>query len=111
MPTRPLQYCTEPGCPERVQRGRCRLHAAAHERSRPNFEFRKKYRRKPWISVRNEVRQEQPYCPECIREDGIYRPVHDVHHVEKANDENLLDRSNLEALCKKHHSQHTKRGQ
>jgi hypothetical protein len=44
-------------------------------------------------------------------DDGFIEPSHDVHHKQKATLENFWDRNNLQALCVKHHSEHTARGE
>lgn len=110
MPTIPLQYCAEPGCSERVLRGRCTQHAQDVERGRPNIDLRRLYRTSQWGRLRSLVLQEEPLCMECQQE-GFIVPSNDVHHKQKATLDNFFDRSNLQALCVKHHSRHTRRGE
>ena len=110
MPTQPLRFCNVPGCSHLVISGPCAEHAAQREHGRGNWELRKLYRTAPWRRLRAIVLQEEPTCPECL-EQGFITPTQDVHHRHKATPDNFFDRSNLQALCAPHHSEHTQRGE
>src|SRR5262245_32278620 len=103
------QYCSEPGCSNRVAKGRCAAHARDREGRRPNLELRKLYHTARWCRLRAVVLAEQPFCPECDAE-GVTVASRDVHHREKATPDNFFVQANLQALCIRHHSLHTARG-
>jgi 5-methylcytosine-specific restriction protein A len=112
MSTAPLAYCAMHGCPQKAaSRGFCLSHANQQlEQTRPNIELRKLYRTARWRRLRDIVLFEEPVCVECLAE-GFRIASHDVHHLEKATLHNFWDRNNLQALCVRHHSMHTKRGE
>ena len=111
MPLAPLRCCATPQCPVLVRKGHCPAHTKT-ERHRPNVDVRKWYRTPAWRVLRADVLHEQPYCWDCT-EAGQMVPAQDVHHILKHNgDETLFwDKANLQGLCKRHHSQHTGRGE
>lgn len=84
------------------------------EHSRENYHLRRLYRtarwRHPIYGLRSQVLSEEPFCPEC-QQDGLVTAATDVHHLEKATADNFFDRANLQALCARHHSRHTQRGE
>lgn len=110
MPDAALRACAMPRCPELVAKGYCRKCAAEREQQRPNVELRRFYRTARWARLRNVVLQEEPFCPECEAE-GMVGATEDVHHKQKATSENFFVRDNLQAVCHRHHSRHTKRGE
>jgi len=107
-----MAICLERPCGEIIEDGkrRCRKHAAEYERRRVNFEFRRLYHTSRWERLAEMVKQEEPLCVECEAE-GFIVGVEDVHHKEKATEANFFDRSNLQALCHRHHSKRTARGE
>lgn len=59
-----------------------------------------------WRKLSERVRQEQPLCPDCETE-GRAIPSTEVHHIvpiKKAPKLRLV-RSNLIAVCKRHHEE------
>jgi 5-methylcytosine-specific restriction enzyme A len=60
----------------------------------------------PWKRLSKRVRNEQPLCPMCEAE-GRAIPATEVHHVEPIAiaPNRRLDRSNLVALCNRHHNE------
>jgi 5-methylcytosine-specific restriction protein A len=61
-----------------------------------------------WLSIRRAVLNLHPYCVECLKE-NIKTVATEVDHIIPLRDapERCLDFNNLQALCKKHHSQKT----
>jgi len=114
MPTTILRFCAEPLCPVKVIRGRCMQHTVQQEHNRHNYALRRLYRTAKWRhpvwGLRSIVLREEPLCPECEAE-GRIEATTDVHHREKATEENFWDRDNLQALCGPHHARHTGMGE
>jgi 5-methylcytosine-specific restriction protein A len=113
MPDTPLRPCAEPGCPARVPYGRCPTHARVQDKSRPNVDQRRLYRTARWRRLRQQVLTDMDaLCHECYTE-GRVEPATDVHHKTKpqGNVELFFERSNLQGLCRRHHSAHTGRGE
>jgi 5-methylcytosine-specific restriction enzyme A len=102
---RTLRPCLEPGCPELTQTGRCKAHARQAEARWKDPARRKVYNSRRWRAMRSRVLKEQPFC----QAPGCNNLATDVDHVTAlADDGDPYDRSNLQALCKMHHSQKTR---
>jgi 5-methylcytosine-specific restriction protein A len=100
MPYRPRTPCTEPGCPELVERpGKCKAHARIYERERRRRMQAYNYGR-AWRRLRLAVLSEQPICP-CGAK------ASEVDHVVPLSAGGTHDRSNLMARCKPCHSRKT----
>lgn len=110
MPNVPKHFCRAAYCTALVEGGYCPAHAAAKEQGRTNVDLRRLYRTVRWSELRRIVLQEEPLCPECAAE-GFIGATEDVHHTQKATRENFFNRAILHALCHKHHSRHTQRGE
>ena len=111
MPMAPLRPCAAPGCPALVSAGRCPTHAQALERARPNRDVRRWYFTAAWRSVRRQVLDEQPLCVECGKQQRI-TPAVDVDHIVPYEGDygRFIDRTNLQGLCKLHHTLKTRAG-
>jgi 5-methylcytosine-specific restriction endonuclease McrA len=61
-----------------------------------------------WQAVRRIVLTAYPYCVECMKE-GYYTVSEEIDHIVdlKYSPERCLDTTNLQALCKSHHSAKT----
>src|SRR5262245_21286115 len=107
----PLRSCAEPGCPELVRHGRCPKHARMVEQDRPNRIARRWYYTARWRALRTQVLEENPLCVECLNSKWV-EPAIDVDHriPHNGNADLFFDRSNLQGLCKFHHSQKTRIG-
>lgn len=57
-----------------------------------------------WRKLRAQVLSEQPLCPEC-QENGALVPATEVDHIDNDPTNNL--RSNLQGMCRAHHSAKT----
>jgi 5-methylcytosine-specific restriction protein A len=108
---RPLAYCTEPGCPTRVPRGRCEAHMPPprQEADRDNVAVRRWYRTARWARLRQAVLVDAAYtCATC----GAVQLRLEVDHVTRHHGHPALfwDRTNLQALCPPCHTKKTNRG-
>jgi len=113
---RPLQACAEPGCPARVARGRCSVHAVPAPASA--FTLRQGSRQArgygaDWERLRDWfLRQpENVLCRSCEAA-GRVTLAQEVDHVvafERPDDPKRLDPSNLQALCRRCHRKKTGR--
>ena len=108
---RPLQYCTEPGCPVRVVRGRCDVHAIVRlETARPDVDVRRLYRTERWTCLRRAVIVDAAnQCAGC----GLVTLRLEVDHVRRHGGDPALfwNRRNLQALCHDCHTAKTNRGE
>jgi 5-methylcytosine-specific restriction protein A len=107
MPTapRPL-WNLAPGCAAfAAARGRCALHAAAYERTRPNADVRQWYHLARWRRLRRDVLADDPLCVRCAVVGRATRAT-DVDHRQPHGGDPLLfwARENLQPLCASCHS-------
>lgn len=97
----PFRLCKAPLCSSpATYRAYCRRHAQERERAinRPGYSL---YRTKRWKLLRKRVLYENPLC----QAPGCEDIATDVDHITPLFDGGPpLDRSNLQALCKRHHS-------
>ena len=108
MPTKPATPCTQPGCPNRATyRGKCAEHAAqAGQRynrqrgSSASLGYGPKWRR-----LRAAFLAEHPFC--CLCRNGTLAT--EVDHIIPRKAGGSDDKSNLQSLCKPHHSAKTMR--
>lgn len=101
----PIRMCSVETCNQEARRrGRCVEHAREHARENSSI-GQALYRTKRWYVLARRVKFEQPLC-RC----GAVAV--DVHHIVSLEDGGEpWARSNLEALCKRCHSQETRREQ
>lgn len=105
-----LRPCLEFGCPALVKIGRCDKHGGSN--SRATGPLRALYGTAAWRTLRLRILAESPLCLEC-QAGGRDIPATDVDHIEPARVRDAVsffDRSNLQPLCKAHHSRKTARG-
>lgn len=104
LPTRPKVPCRHPGCPELVPSGTlyCEVHKPMHPETVRSAGSRGYG--KAWQKARREYLNAHPLCVECMKE-GVYHKATVVDHiVPHRGDEKLFwDRTNWQALCKRHH--------
>lgn len=104
MPRRPLTPCTQPGCPALVVHpGRCPRHALVRGTSTEQGYGA------AWRKIRDAFLAEHSACVECLRTLGFYVEATDVDHVVPRSQGGGDDESNLQSLCKRHHSVKTMR--
>ncbi len=103
MPLQPPRYCATPGCPTLTHAGHCPEHQEA-ARSR-NQERNNLYSSKRWRMLRRQVLTAQPWCAVL----GCTELARDVDHITPlAQGGSPWDKTNLQGLCKPHHSQKTR---
>lgn len=105
-----LSHCLKPGCPELVEERRCEEHRREYERAneralhsgggRHDPEF---YSSAYWRRKRRSYLATHPVC----EREGCERPPGEVDHVMPRSEGGSDASSNLQALCKKHHSRKT----
>lgn len=104
-----LATCCEPGCPELTMEPYCQDHARARSREYAKKLVRKvptsHYRTKAWLAKRRLVLRRDPFCARA----DCQELARDVDHIVAIQDGGTDDVSNLEGLCKRHHSQKTMR--
>lgn len=105
-----VRPCPDPGCPQLTSGGPCPEHAADRDRKwkAPGSAAaarRRIYSSRRWRGLRRQVLREEPWC----RVDGCPNLANEVDHVVPLGvwDGDPYDRANLQALCKRHHSQKT----
>jgi 5-methylcytosine-specific restriction protein A len=110
MPTKPLAFCSQPGCAERVINGRCAAHSRAIERERGSAHARGYGRR--WEHFRRWLLVREPLCRDCSTEGGV-GVASEVHHIVKVKDApaRMYDVTNVMPLCRRHHSIRTAAGE
>jgi 5-methylcytosine-specific restriction endonuclease McrA len=107
----PARYCPVQRCHNRTDGGRCTEHAVVQEHSRPNYTWRRLYRRAPWQHLRRSVLADEPFCSDCAAK-GETSGSTDVHHKTRPlNETQFYDRANLMALCAQCHAIRTGRGE
>ena len=102
MPTAPLRYCTVPLCPNKVPRGKCAAHQRQYERQRDQAKpWREWYRREPWLSLRRQVLEAEPFCVLCEAAGREFVRATCVDHKRPHNGdwELFIERSNLRGVC------------
>ena len=107
MPTL-ARACSHPGCPTPAVRGSlsCEAHQdRGHEPSRPRPSAARRGYGRAWRRIRARFLRAHPLCcaPECDR------PATEVDHVTPLADGGTHAWSNLQPLCKPHHSRKTAR--
>lgn len=103
MPFHPPTPCAQPGCPRLTKTRRCAEHARELERTR-GTPSQRGYDRS-WRRLRLIVLNAHPYC----QWPGCFVPATEVDHVVPKRMGGSDELSNLQALCKPHHSTKTLR--
>ena len=119
MPNRIERPCRAHLCPNTTanKNGYCNEHQALALRDieRRQSASKRGYDKR-WEAFRKRYLQGNPICVDCLAEPLTGeppQPATDVHHIHKLFDYPTLkyDRNNLMALCHKHHSIRTARGE
>ena len=104
LPTRPKVPCHHPGCPELVPAGTkyCDIHKPMHPEEARSAGSRGYG--KAWQKARREYLNAHPLCVECQKEGRYVKATVVDHIIPHRGDQKLFwDRTNWQALCKKHH--------
>jgi len=106
MPTAPLTYCASPGCSMKVHSGLCVVHA----RKQAQTQTRQGSYGRPWRRIRDAHLVDHPWCVHCL-EQGLHVVADEVDHIipHRGDVARLRDPTNLQSLCKSHHSAKTAR--
>lgn len=112
MPTAPLRYCAEPGCPEKGTGARCDVHQQQtrqqqrrHYSTTPGVNYGRK-----WQTARRAFLADHPFCVDCETEGQQTLATEVDHIVPHRGDRDLFwDRTNWASRCKPHHSAKTRR--
>lgn len=117
MPTAPSRPCKYPGCATlTIGHNWCDEHRPQRERY-SNRQWRENSHERgydyQWRVFRDGFLQANPLCADCLAQENRPEPSVEVHHVIKLRlaPERKFDRTNLMALCKRHHQQRTARGE
>lgn len=104
MPNRSPSLCVEPGCGEPTHKTRCPEHTRTRERETHDPKRQRVYHSRQWKTVRKRVLSRDVWC----KTPGCTNLATDVDHVKALRDsDDPFDDANLQALCKRHHSQKT----
>jgi len=111
LPKKPKSPCRFGGCSELTNERYCDQHRKAINN------YYNKYQRDPetnkrynsiWRKIRKEFIKSNPLCKIC-KQDGKLTPAQEVHHVIPLSENGTHDISNLQSLCKYHHSSESTR--
>ena len=104
MSARPLRSCASHGCPNLVERGRCR---SCHRKIERKYDAIRGSARErgydaTWQKVRRLYLREHANCERCMAEKRMVT-ADLVHHRDRDPRNNTA--ANLEALCYRHHEE------
>ena len=112
MPTVPLRFCAEPGCPEKVANGRCPTHQRTARTLARRFQHgATAYNSAAWVRTSRAFRATHPFCanPGKATDCTLLTDVTD-HIVPHRGDATLFwDAHNWQPLCWTCHSRKTAR--
>jgi 5-methylcytosine-specific restriction protein A len=107
----PLRRCSQYGCSELVESGRCAKHSGQYEKERNSDPVRSLYRSARWVSTRAYVLKRDPICKigiKCVEKHGRRMPSTDADHKRRARDvADFFDVTNLQGTCHADHSYKT----
>jgi len=112
MPTRPLSYCSSPGCSVRVRSGACPAHDHQRVLDQRRGSAASRGYDHAWRTFRLRVLRQNPVCTDC-KAAGYIAWANELHHIVKVKDDpsRRLDASNVLPLCQSCHSKRTARGE
>jgi 5-methylcytosine-specific restriction protein A len=98
-----MQPCSQPGCPELVEKGYCDGHRS---QNRPERHGQDIYNTKRWKNLRKRKLALDPICESCME-----RLAEHVHHIKEIYEypELKWDMCNLESICRQCHGKETNR--
>jgi len=106
MPTKPKTPCKQQGCPNLTDGSYCEEHKQTENRRYNRYQrdpaINKRYG-SAWRRIRARYVKAHPICERCEQE-GRLTPASEVHHLRELSDGGTHDFSNLQSLCKGHHS-------
>lgn len=111
MARRLLTFCLTPGCPERVESGRCDKHKRVVSREYHAQESQKFYQKREWKALSLRFRQANPLCATCLKAGRIVESQVVDHIISIKNGGDEWEEANLQALCVPCHNAKTVREQ
>lgn len=107
MPNAPRKPCTAPGCPNRVESGRCAVHARYAQRQRDTWTS---LYGTDWPRIRADYLRRHPRCILCQRLATVadHHP-RGIRLLRKQNNPDVHADRHLRPLCAPCHSQETGR--
>jgi len=106
MPTRPLRYCTHPGCGALTTQGRCPAHALEWRRAVEAHRGSRQARGygRAWDRLRAAHLAQHPLCAACLAmRPPVTTAATDVDHIKPKSQGGTDDPANLQSLCRAHH--------
>jgi len=111
MPYKPKHPCNHPGCTELVSTRFCEKHAKLELRRYNQYQRNprtKEWYGTDWRRISAAYRSKHPLCELCEGAGRLW-PAEEVHHVKPLRDGGTHEELNLQALCKRCHSEITAR--
>ena len=105
-----MRFCVVPRCPERVQFGRCRLHARQQEAHHNRFRAgTTRYDTARWMRLRDAFRAEHPFCINADRDPRCTLLTDVVDHIQphRGDEAKMFDPHNLQGMCATCHGRKT----
>lgn len=113
VPRKPKRPCSFPGCPNLTEGRFCEEHQRQENQRYEKYDrdpaVRRRYGR-AWKRIRDRYVSKHPFCEECYQ-NGLLRPVEEVHHKLPLSEGGTHEESNLISLCQSCHAKiHAERG-
>ncbi len=107
MPYQSLRKCTYPGCNVLVHSGRCAAHSTGKQVER-DPDVKRLYNSPQWRAMRAAQLAREPWCADCLADNRHVVATEVDHKQSHHGDPDLFfDETNLQSLCKSHHSSKT----
>lgn len=105
MPWRNPTPCTTPGCSGLARAGRGQCTECISRGRKQRAAVTSAYDDPAWVATSNEYLRQHPWCEDS----RCTKAATEVHHIDGRGPRGPRghDWSNLQALCKRHHSQRT----
>jgi len=109
----PIKDFSFPGCPNLTEGRFCEEHEKQENRRYEKYDrdpaVRRRYGR-AWKRIRDRYVSQHPFCEMCY-EQGVLKPVEEVHHKLPLSQGGTHEENNLIALCQSCHAKlHAKHG-
>lgn len=108
MPYKPKKPCSYPGCPNLTDERYCSVHKKLMEKQYDKYQRSKEsaafYHSSAWRKKRADYLIEHPFCVECNKRGRLTKAVVVDHIIPIRMGGELLEDSNLQALCPSCHT-------
>lgn len=102
------RFCSQPGCPAKVERGACEAHGGAGRDWRREDRARGSRHERgygaAWDRLRAVVRREEPLCRVCLAKGRVAATAH-VDHIKPKAAGGTDERANLQGICAACHAE------